>query len=87
MIALELSRVVVDEPTHGDLYGNVTSRASEIIVGSLRGCHRAVYLPQLALVAIEWFNAPPSIVPLEHVWHMDATGGGDVLELLASVIP
>ena len=86
MIAVELTSVVVDEPTehhvrHGARCEPVVITAGSSIYGRVR------YLPQLALVVIEGRNGAAVIVPVEHVWHMTTTvDDRDVVDALAQVI-
>jgi hypothetical protein len=86
MIAVELVRVVVDEPSseHGWSTPGVTSQV-ELHAGDSY-IKRLVYLPQLALVVAEHRDGRNFVVPVEHVWHMTTNPRGPILEQLAEAI-
>jgi len=87
MIALELSRVVVDEPVEAYSRRGSAHVLTDCRAGDANWAHLH-YLPQLALVVMVHRAGHVCIVPIEHVWHMTAPhSAGDSLELLASVIP
>jgi hypothetical protein len=86
MIAVELVRVVVDEPTEQHGRHSVRSEPVALHAGSSQFA-RIRYLPQLALVVIECRSGEAMIVPVERVWHMTTTiGDREVVDALAQVI-
>lgn len=86
MIAVELTRVVVDEPLEHFGRHGVATEPVAIHAGS-PDYGRVRYLPQLALVVIEHRRGEAIIVPVEHVWHMTTTiADRDVVDALAVVV-
>lgn len=79
MIAIELVRVVADEPiVPTTSHGRVRSEPKALAVDEW-GVLGIVYLPGLALVVVTYADTSSCIVPVEHVWHMTPKPGADVI--------
>jgi hypothetical protein len=57
-----------------------------VLEAGVYGVERLVYLPGIALVIALRRDAPATIIPVEHVWHMSVRPGEDVLEQLVQVM-
>lgn len=86
MIGVELARVVADEPiTPTGQHARARCQPTAIVLEEW-GARRITYLPQLALVVVDYAPHPAVIIPVEHVWHMTVLEGESVLGTLAQVI-